>query len=564
MGKSRTKDQSYVRAKEHSDGLGGVTSAAVDGPKGQFQLLPFNYCALTFLEIDDGVFVDNGLCFERAPLMKYIQETHKNPIDGTELDEAKVYPLRFRKNEGGNCFCPVSEKEFTDRSHIVAIRTTGNTYAYDIVQTLNVKTKDFNDLLFGTPFKRSDIVVLQDPTTMWEKRNTATFFHTKSTQAKQAHLQILKKKAEDISTTTVTAANLWDLDPADPEYARDMRARKAIARDVENNLKFAAAGVTSTGVTQYATDVKKTVSAAEAVEERVFADFRALCPPGSDRKHDAVVALQTSLGEMTLNLFCGVCPKTAYNFLKLAERKYYDETVFHRVVKGFVLQGGDPEGTGSGGESCWGGVFGDEIFGRLRHSKRGVLSMANSGRDSNGSQFFLTLGAAPALDGKHTVFGEVSSGLEVLDAVDRIETDAATERPLQPISLHRVEVLSSPFAALEEAAAEELDPEKKAAREAEREKQTAAGNVRGKWFSAPQAQLENSASTEVGKYMQVAGDVEKKTKKDKKEKKEKKRKREEEEAGDGDAAEQQRVQQLRARLAGGAKKKPGGWDFSGW
>ena len=123
------------------------------------------------------------------------------------------------------------------------------------------------------------------------------------------------------------------------------------------------------------------------------------------------VALVTSLGPMEVELYVKHAPKTCENFAGLAERGYYDNTTFHRVIKDFMAQGGDPTATGRGGESVWGGKFGDEIHPALKHTGAGILSMANAGPNTNGSQFFLTLAPTPWLDGKHTIFGRVCRGI---------------------------------------------------------------------------------------------------------------------------------------------------------
>lgn len=110
------------------------------------------------------------------------------------------------------------------------------------------------------------------------------------------------------------------------------------------------------------------------------------------------VTLHTDLGTLKLELFCDTVPRTTFNFLALAASGYYDNTLFHRNIKGFMLQGGDPTGTGKGGESIWGGKFNDEIHPENQHTTRGIVSMANSGPNTNGSQFFITYAKHPHLD----------------------------------------------------------------------------------------------------------------------------------------------------------------------
>ncbi|OSS54707.1 hypothetical protein B5807_00734 [Epicoccum nigrum] len=123
---------------------------------------------------------------------------------------------------------------------------------------------------------------------------------------------------------------------------------------------------------------------------------------------------------------------TAENFAGLADAGKYDGVIFHRVIPGFMLQGGDPTGTGRGGESIWGGKFEDEFDNSLLHTGPGVMSMANSGPGTNGSQFFITLAATPHLNGKHTVFGQVVDGLDVVEKIGNVRTDSG-DRPLEEV-----------------------------------------------------------------------------------------------------------------------------------
>ena len=131
--------------------------------------------------------------------------------------------------------------------------------------------------------------------------------------------------------------------------------------------------------------------------------------------------IQTNKGTIRVEMLEADAPKTTENFITLAQRGYYDGIIFHRVIKGFMIQGGDPTGTGRGGESAWGGRFNDEID---RSSavyqtgyKAGTMAMANAGPNTNGSQFFITHGPTPHLDNHHTVFGQVVEGMDVLMSI---------------------------------------------------------------------------------------------------------------------------------------------------
>jgi peptidyl-prolyl cis-trans isomerase B (cyclophilin B) len=149
--------------------------------------------------------------------------------------------------------------------------------------------------------------------------------------------------------------------------------------------------------------------------------------------------LQTNHGAIELELFPDDAPTTVDNFLKLARDGFYDGVVFHRVIPDFMIQGGDPTGTGSGGP---GYSFEDEI--NEHKVARGALAMANAGPNTNGSQFFIvTAEACPWLDGKHTVFGRVADGMEVVDAISAVPTDAR-DRPREDVLIERVSVSDGP------------------------------------------------------------------------------------------------------------------------
>lgn len=164
-----------------------------------------------------------------------------------------------------------------------------------------------------------------------------------------------------------------------------------------------------------------------------FSKASSVLEPGKDYR--AVV--ETSKGRMVLDLFQDDAPITVNNFVFLALHKYYDGIVFHRVLEDFMAQTGDPTGTGRGGP---GYTFGDETRNGKHHVNKGILSMANAGPNTNGSQFFITFIPTPWLDGKHTVFGEVVEGLEVLDTLTRI--DPMRSRGVSPDQMNQVYIVA--------------------------------------------------------------------------------------------------------------------------
>ena len=188
------------------------------------------------------------------------------------------------------------------------------------------------------------------------------------------------------------------------------------------------------------------------------------------------VLLHTSEGDIDVELWSKECPLACRNFIQLCMEGYYNGTCFHRVIKDFMVQGGDPTGTGQGGESTYGKPFRDEFHARLKFSHRGILAMANAGTpDDNGSQFFLTLGECRWLDKKHTIFGKIT-GNTIFNLLNIGKQDTNPEdRPYYPTTITSVEILSNPFediepragpgsaaaAAAQEAAAQEEERKKK-------------------------------------------------------------------------------------------------------
>ncbi len=186
-------------------------------------------------------------------------------------------------------------------------------------------------------------------------------------------------------------------------------------------------------------------------------------------KGDVIVTMHTNMGDIQIKMFPDKTPKTCENFLTHAREGYYDGLTFHRVINGFMIQGGDPTGTGCGGESIWGDSFEDEFDLELRNY-RGALSMANAGPDTNGSQFFIvqakevpmqligqmkqladrgfpeevtenysTVGGTPHLDFRHSVFGQVYNGMDVVDAIAAVKTGAA-DKPVEPVIITGIDV----------------------------------------------------------------------------------------------------------------------------
>ena len=156
---------------------------------------------------------------------------------------------------------------------------------------------------------------------------------------------------------------------------------------------------------------------------------------------NTVVVFETNLGLVEITLMPDVAPKTCENFLGLVNKQYYDGLIFHRIIKSFMIQGGDPTGTGAGGESLWGKPFGDEVTSTVKFDKPGLLAMANRGPNTNGSQFFITTAATPWLNMKHTIFGQVTTGYDIVKKMEAVKT-GPNDKPIEQVKILKAYVKS--------------------------------------------------------------------------------------------------------------------------
>lgn len=166
---------------------------------------------------------------------------------------------------------------------------------------------------------------------------------------------------------------------------------------------------------------------------------KAAKPKAAPKSKNPVVVMQTTQGTIEFTLFAKQAPKTVENFVGLAKNGYYNGVIFHRIIKDFMIQGGDPTGTGRGGESLWGGRFEDEFVKELVFDKPGLLAMANAGPNTNGSQFFITTVPTPWLNYHHTIFGQVTKGMDVVTKLEDVETGYG-DRPVEEQKIIKVTV----------------------------------------------------------------------------------------------------------------------------
>jgi len=152
-----------------------------------------------------------------------------------------------------------------------------------------------------------------------------------------------------------------------------------------------------------------------------------------------VAVFNTNMGKFEAELYPDKAPKAVENFTGLAEKNYYKGVIFHRVIPGFMIQGGDPTGSGRGGQSIWGKSFEDEVNTGLVFDSPGVLAMANAGPNTNGSQFFITVAPTPWLNGYHTIFGKIISGMDVVNSISTVQRNAQ-DKPLKDVVIQDIKI----------------------------------------------------------------------------------------------------------------------------
>jgi len=153
-----------------------------------------------------------------------------------------------------------------------------------------------------------------------------------------------------------------------------------------------------------------------------------------------VAIMKTNMGDIEIQLFPEYAPLAVESFVKHAETGYYKNVIFHRVIDGFMIQGGDPTGTGRGGESIWGKPFKDEFTPKLKFDEPGILAMANAGPNTNGSQFFITLVPTPWLNNHHTIFGKVIEGMDVVSSIGKTKTEKPSNKPYSDIIIKSITI----------------------------------------------------------------------------------------------------------------------------
>ncbi|KAL2916270.1 cyclophilin peptidyl-prolyl cis-trans isomerase Cyp8 [Polyrhizophydium stewartii] len=428
MGKNT--DKLYITHSEWQAGRGGAKRAPTGS---EFKRLPFFCCALSLQPFEHPMCTPDGMVFDLLNIVPWLKKFGTNPATGQPLDQKDLFRLTFSQNVDGEFQCPVTFKVFNEHTHIVAIRTSGNVYAFEAVDQLNIKPKNWTDLITGEKFTRKDIVTIQDPHQI-AARNINSFHHLKhelriddkgagagqsrvsdTINAVGATSRVLAEMAaREHQKKAATAASS---SPASGSAAKPASTTKSfvVAEKKSYNEASFSRGAAAASFTSMGTPVTKNESA-------VLADHQIAV---SRVKERGAAKLRTSHGDIMLELFCPDAPYACYNFIKLAKQ---GKLALHR----FMIQGGDPTGTGRGGKSVWGEPFRDEFKPSLSHSGRGVLSMANRGKNTSTSQFFVTFGPW---------------GMDVLDRLEAVPTNT-DNRPTLDIKLLDIEIVADPFDAL--------------------------------------------------------------------------------------------------------------------
>jgi peptidyl-prolyl cis-trans isomerase-like protein 2 len=475
------------------------------------------------------VCTSDGTTFDLTNILPWIKKHSTNPVTGLPLKANELVKLHYAKNDEGEYVDPVTFKVFTDNTHIVALKNTGNVFAYDTVERLNIQAKMWRDLVSDEEFTRKDIIILQDPQNV-ESRDLSSFKHiierigglTEEQERERSDpSQNINEEALGSATRILKAKEAVALarargDPLTSNHnptlpsSKPLTNKGSISNDtsqVSHLLKSipfnaaqhttgkAAASFTSTGLTPHTS-----ADRALLTEEEYMLKPRRVKQTGYAR-------ITTNHGELSIELLPEFAPKAVWNFVSLAKKGYYNGVIFHRNIRNFMIQGGDPTGTGKGGQSIWGKFFQDEFDGPATHDSRGTVSMANKGKNTNSSQFFIIYRPAKHLDRKHTIFGKIKGGLDTLARLENVAVSDSDKRPLEDIVIREVSIFVDPF--------EEFQKEKREKDAAEREKEEIErlGGTEddrttwtGKRVRGNRKEGTLSVGEEVGKYLRQANE----------------------------------------------------------
>lgn len=498
----RQKEKQYNSAREQRAYSQIRSGAALGSSRSSVQRrLPFSHCALTLTPYETPVCTVSGIVFENSAILPFLMKHKMDPVTGTSMTSRDLIRLAMDKDEEGRWQCPVLTKPFSDTTKIIAIRrgNEANVYSFEAYQELNVKAKNYEDLISGEKFdKTKDVLVLNDPDDddFNQRRDINTFYHV-------SHARELEKdKVNETVRFSKTASRV--MEQLHKKQDEEKAAMKRSAPDNDKagkKLKILASDVTgvayttgkaSSSYTSTAVELHSESATRDATEEEIL---RSQFDVMRKLKRKGYVKLRTNKGDMTIELHCDIVPRTCTNFLGLCRVRRYDNTKFHRLITNFMIQGGKSDDED---RSLWGDAFVDEFDNRLTHSNAGVVSMANSGPHSNKQQFFITFKSCSHLDRKHSVFGQVVKGMDVLATLEAIPTDKK-ERPKEEITILGTEILDDP--AEEARLMEQTRFEALAAAREQNKISKSSSGLASSGIARPRAPKSSSPSLDVGRYL---------------------------------------------------------------
>lgn len=500
----RQREKQYNSAREQRDysQIRSSSASARSSSRGTVQrALPFGHCALTMLPVHNPICNRQGIIFENSAVLPFVMKYKVDPASGEPLELSQLITLNVDRgddddqdgDEAGpsSWQCPVLTKQLTGHTKVVAVLQKGgreaNVYSYQAYHELNVKPRNYVDLTTSEPFDpKTDVILLNDPENdewIQSHRVVENFYHVRhgrelgmnrddrsggdvrhSKTAQRILEQLKKSSASSPADPFSSSSSSSNLGP-NPETSKNKKLQ-ILASDVlgvEYTAGRAATSFTSTAMAPL--DVGISSDQRLATEEEILQSeakvMKSLKKKGYVRLHTSISREGSASGDeerphaITLELHCDVVPRTCINFLGLCREGRYDGTIFHRLIPSFMVQGGKaPESPRD--VSFWGDKdFPDEFDDRLKHAGRGVVSMANSGPNTNRQQFFITFKSCPHLDRKHSVFGRVVNddgseqqgpggrGASVLDLWESTPVDKR-DRPKWEIRIVKAEVLVDP------------------------------------------------------------------------------------------------------------------------
>lgn len=274
----------------------------------------------------------DGNIFELNAVIEFLKQFKVNPITGKPFDAKGLIKLNFSKNNDDEYFCPSLFKPFTKNSHIVAIATTGNVFCYEAVEQLNIKTKNWKDLVDDTPFTRKDIITIQDPNDL-NKFNITTFHHIRKNLRVETEEEKLERKDPHGRLKTISAETKDILNELERDYKPEARDDTAGSSPSMKADKFNSAHYsTGTVAASFTSTAMVPVSKHEVaiLDDQIVRYERV--------KKKGYVRFTTSHGPLNLELHCEIVPKTCENFMRHCKDGYYNGTIFHRSIKNFMVR----------------------------------------------------------------------------------------------------------------------------------------------------------------------------------------------------------------------------------